>query len=82
VILGRFGRARSPIHELEGINYFHVRLENGQQWQYEPPAGHTIAWLAVDQGRLYVPDPPSAGQLGVLVHPGQLAVFEETGILE
>jgi len=39
VILGRFGRARSAIRAPEGIDYFHVRLEDGQRWRHVPRAG-------------------------------------------
>ena len=52
----------------EGINYYQIELEDGERWRYEPPAGYTVAWLAVDRGRLHVPQPVDAGQL---------AVFEE-----
>src|SRR5580700_827537 len=52
VVLGRYGRARSPIRASAGINYFHVRLKDGQRWHYIPPEGHTVAWLAVDKGTL------------------------------
>jgi redox-sensitive bicupin YhaK (pirin superfamily) len=69
VILGRFGRARSPIRAPEGINYFHVRLNDGQRWRYTPPQGHNVAWLAVDEGQLYAPEAIAAGQL---------VVFEES----
>jgi len=69
VILGRFGRARSPIRAPDGINYLHVRLKNGQRWRYTPPAGH-VAWLSVDQGRL---------RSSETIDAGQLAVFDEYG---
>jgi redox-sensitive bicupin YhaK (pirin superfamily) len=69
VILGRHGHARSPIRAPEGINYFHVRLQDGEYWRYSPPRGHNVAWLAVDKGRLH------ASQV---VGSGELAVFEES----
>ena len=69
VILGRYGRARSPIRAPAGINYFHVRLDDGQRWRFAPPEGHTVAWLAVDKGGLRSPKPIGAGEL---------AVFEES----
>jgi redox-sensitive bicupin YhaK (pirin superfamily) len=69
VILGSYGRATSPIRAPAGINYFHVRLKDGQRWRYAPPEGHTVAWLAVDQGKLRSPEP---------IGEGQLAVFEES----
>ena len=73
VILGRYGRASSAIHAPAGINYFHVRLQDGQRWRYVPPAGHTVAWLAVDKGRLLATQ---------TISEGQLAVFEESGVIE
>jgi redox-sensitive bicupin YhaK (pirin superfamily) len=69
VILGSFGRARSAIHAPAGINYFHVRLRDGQRWRYEPPTGHNVAWLAVDQGRLWSHE---------AIDAEQIAVFEES----
>jgi redox-sensitive bicupin YhaK (pirin superfamily) len=70
VILGRYGRAGSPIRAPAGINYFHVRLKDGQRWRYAPPEGHTVAWLAVDKGDLRSPAP---------IRARELAVFEESG---
>jgi redox-sensitive bicupin YhaK (pirin superfamily) len=70
VILGSYGRATSPIHAPAGINYLHVRLKDGQPWRYTPPEGHTVAWLAVDEGSLRSHAPILAGEL---------AVFEESG---
>jgi redox-sensitive bicupin YhaK (pirin superfamily) len=69
VILGRHGRARSAIRAPEGINYFHVRLKDGERWSYTPPRGHNVAWLAVDEGRLHASD---------VVDGGRVAVFEES----
>ena len=69
VILGQHGLARSPIRAPDGINYFHVRLKDGQQWHYVPPDGHTVAWLAVDKGSLNSTE---------TIREGELAVFEES----
>jgi redox-sensitive bicupin YhaK (pirin superfamily) len=69
VILGRYGQARSAIRAPAGINYFHVRLKDGQRWRYAPPQGHTVAWLAVDRGELRSPRP---------IREAELAVFEES----
>jgi len=71
VILGRYGQARSPIRAPAGIDYFHVRLKDGQRWRYAPPEGHSVAWLAVDKGDLRSPE---------RIGEGQLAVFEESGV--
>ena len=70
VILGRHGRAESALRAPAGINYFHIRLQDGQRWHYTPPAGHNVAWLAVDKGRL---------QSTETIREGVLAVFEESG---
>jgi redox-sensitive bicupin YhaK (pirin superfamily) len=70
VILGRHGRASSAIRAPASINYFHVRLNDGQRWRYAPPEDHTVAWLAVDEGDLRSPKP---------IREGELAVFEESG---
>lgn len=69
VILGHHGVARSAIHGPESINYFHVRLNDGERWRYAPPAGHNVAWLAIDAGRLYASE---------AIEAGELAVFEES----
>src|SRR4029077_9567843 len=74
VILGRYGRASSPIRAPEGINYFHVNLKDQEKWRYAPPAGHRVAWLSVDKGRL---------RSSETINAGQLAVFQEsTGAIE
>jgi redox-sensitive bicupin YhaK (pirin superfamily) len=65
VVLGRYGRARSAIRAPQGINYLHVRLEDGQRWRYLPPPGHNVAWLAVDRGSLLAAEEIGAGQLAV-----------------
>jgi len=65
VVLGRYGRAASVIRPDAGINYFHVRLEDGQVWRYVPPAGHSVAWLSVDQGSLVASEKIPAGDLAV-----------------
>jgi redox-sensitive bicupin YhaK (pirin superfamily) len=70
VILGLYGRASSPIRVPAGINYLHVRLNDGERWRYAPPDRHTVAWLAVDEGGLRSHAP---------IRAGELAVFEESG---
>jgi redox-sensitive bicupin YhaK (pirin superfamily) len=65
VILGRFGRATSPIPAPAGINYFHVRLKDGERWRYLPPSGHSVAWLAIDQGLLRASEAIEAGEFAL-----------------
>lgn len=70
VLLGQYGTAKSAIPVPAPMNYLAVRLKDGEHWRYTPPAGHTVAWIAVDAGRL-----DAGGQ----VDTGMLAVFEESG---
>jgi redox-sensitive bicupin YhaK (pirin superfamily) len=53
LILGQIGRVRSRIgHAPLDLNFFHVRLKDGQRWCYAAPDGHDVTWLAVDHGSL------------------------------
>lgn len=74
VLLGRHGAAQSPIPAPAPINYLAVELKDGERWRYQPPAGHTVGWLAVDRGGLETGDDGQGGPLGA----GELAVFEES----
>ena len=57
VVLGTLGRARSPLaHAPADINYFHVRLKDGQCWRYVAPDGHNVTWIAVDRGGVRLPE--------------------------
>jgi redox-sensitive bicupin YhaK (pirin superfamily) len=69
VLLGRYGAARSPVPAPADMNYLAVHLKDGEHWTYATPEGHTVAWLAVDTGRL---------DAGGMVATGELAVFEES----
>jgi redox-sensitive bicupin YhaK (pirin superfamily) len=73
VILGEHGGARSRIRAPQGMNYFHVRLKDGEAWRYVPPAGHDVAWLAVDRGRLHAAEIVSGGELAVFAE-GEAAI--------
>lgn len=70
VLLGRYGEAQSAIPAPASMNYLAVRLKDGERWRYTPPAGHTVAWVAVNAGRLDAGGPVDAGEL---------AIFEESG---
>ena len=69
VILGRYGTAVSKVAAPTAINYLDVALTQGQKWRYEPPANHTVAWVAVHRGKIATPE---------VVDQGELAVFEES----
>lgn len=74
VLLGRHGAAQSTIPAPSPMNYLAVQLKDGERWRYTPPAGHTVAWLALDAGRLAAGD-----DRGGPIAAGELAVFEESG---
>ena len=69
VILGRYGDATSKVSAPTTINYLDVALKKGEKWRYQPPDDHTVAWVAVHEGKLATAD---------IVDNGELAVFEET----
>jgi redox-sensitive bicupin YhaK (pirin superfamily) len=70
VILGQIGRARSRIgHAPPDLNFFHVRLKDGQRWRYAAPDGHNVTWLAVDRGSL-------RSEEDGRILPEQVALFE------
>lgn len=69
VVLGRYGKARSPVRAPAGVNYLDVRLKDGERWEYQPAAGHGVAWVYSYQGSLRAE--------GKAVALNELAVFEE-----
>ncbi len=69
IILGSYGKAKSKIRTSASINYLHVRLRDGERWRYQPPTGHTVAWVSNSSGKLRV-----AGT----VLEKDVAIFEES----
>ena len=67
VLLGSYGSASSAIRSPSPINYLAVRLKAGERWRYEPPADHTVLWVAIATGALSAPDE---------LREGDLAAFE------
>ena len=47
VLLGSYGSAASAIASPSPINYLAVRLKAGERWRYQPPADHSVLWVAV-----------------------------------
>lgn len=68
VILGSYGGASSAIHTRASMNYLHVRLKDGEAWRYQPPAGHSVAWVSPMRGVLHT----AAARI-----ENEIAVFEE-----
>ena len=75
VILGRYGNVESPVPAPSGINYLLVRLSAGEQWQYTPPAGHSVAWLSVQRGALRIADERIANELVVFDESEDVLAF-------
>ncbi|MEQ5840114.1 pirin family protein [Paraburkholderia acidicola] len=75
VILGRYGNAQSLVASPQGINYLLVKLSAGEQWQYTPPAGHSIAWLSVQRGALRVSEESISDELVVFGESEELLSF-------
>ena len=77
VVLGAYDAKKSPIAAPSGINYLDIALDAGEAWQYQPPAGHEVAWLAVSQGALEIGGACEVGDADA-VTAGELLVFEES----
>ncbi|MGC0154928.1 pirin family protein [Chromobacterium vaccinii] len=73
VLLGEYGGVNSPIPSPPGVSYLAVGLRDGERWTFTPPAGHEVAWLALNAGGLRV-----AGEEAIL-SAGELAAFAESG---
>jgi redox-sensitive bicupin YhaK (pirin superfamily) len=63
VLLGKLGAVSSPLPAPSSMNYLAVRLKAGESWCYDPPADHTVCWIALSTGRLAVPERVQAGEL-------------------
>ena len=63
VLLGHYGTVHSVVEAPSAMTYLSVTLAPGDRWRYTPPAGHTVAWVAVASGRLLAGDPIEAGEL-------------------
>jgi len=53
-----------------------VTLKPGERWTYEPPGGHTVAWVAVGEGALSSSERLSNGEL-VIFEPGEAPITFE-----
>src|SRR4051812_31248326 len=65
VLVGSYAAVASPVRAPGGINYLLVTLKPGEQWTYEPPPGHTTAWVAVSRGSVKVGERVSNGELAI-----------------
>jgi len=76
VLLGSYGSASSAIASPSPINYFAIRLKASERWRYEPPAGHTVVWVAVASGAVSVPDELGQGDLVAFEPSNEAIEFE------
>jgi redox-sensitive bicupin YhaK (pirin superfamily) len=70
VLLGTYAGHTSPIPAPSNITYLAVHLKAGEHWRFEPPTGHSVAWLAVGEGTLSAPEAFTTGDL---------AAFDDSG---
>ena len=64
-VLGRRGSAQSPAAAPPTMNYLAVTLKADERWTYRPPTEHTVAWIALLDGALQMPEKLAAGELAV-----------------
>ena len=76
VLLGAYGAACSSLPSPASINYLSVRLQAGQRWEYLPPAGHSVAWMALGEGSLRLPEPLRQGEMAVFDASEDAITFE------
>ncbi len=82
VLAGSYGTATSSIKAPSPLNYLAVRLQAGERWTYQPPAGHTVLWTAIGMGSVLVPDELQQGEL-VAFRPSNSAIeFEARSAAE
>jgi redox-sensitive bicupin YhaK (pirin superfamily) len=65
VLVGTHGTATSVFKSPASLNYLAVRLRAGDFWRYQPAIDHTVGWVALSTGRLFVPERVEAGELAI-----------------
>jgi len=78
VILGAHGEAKSPIAS-PPLNYLVVTLKAGERWSYQPPQGHTVAWVAVQDGAVRTTSRIAGGELAIFEPSADPIHFEAEG---
>jgi redox-sensitive bicupin YhaK (pirin superfamily) len=63
ILVGVYGKGKSPLNPGVSLNYLAVRLRRGDTWRYQPGRDHTVGWASVSRGLVSVPDPIDAGEL-------------------
>jgi hypothetical protein len=70
------GQVSSPLKAPSSITYLSVRLNAGECWRYDPPADHTVCWVALSTGRLAAPEPVQAGELAIFAPSNEAIDFQ------
>jgi redox-sensitive bicupin YhaK (pirin superfamily) len=78
VILGAHGSVSSPI-DAPPLTYLAVSLRPGERWTYQPPTGHTVAWVAVHEGALRASSTIPAGEIAVFAPSEEAIQLEAVG---
>ena len=73
VLMGSYGGATSSLNAPAPLNYLALRLKAGATWFYQPPADHTIAFVALASGHVALPEPVDGGEL-VIFESGNEAI--------
>ena len=79
IVLGAQDGARSLVNVPAGMNLLHVRLSPGERWRYEPPEGHAVAWVHVNQGALHVSGERLHNELAVFAQSEDALEFTAEG---
>lgn len=80
VLLGEYQGAKSPIEFTPGVNYYHVQLQDGEVWHYQPEAAQTVAWLSLNKGNLTGVDNISKGEMVVFDATEQAITLRANGV--
>jgi redox-sensitive bicupin YhaK (pirin superfamily) len=56
ILMGSYCGTSSPLRAPSDLTYLAIRLKAGETWRYQPPAGHTVTWIAVNVGALRTPE--------------------------
>ncbi|KAB2913573.1 MAG: pirin family protein [Hyphomicrobiaceae bacterium] len=73
VIVGSYEGLQSPVPAFDGVNYLLVTVRPGETWSYQPPAGHSVGWLALAKGALQADTPVAAGEM-VIFEEGEAPI--------
>lgn len=75
-LLGSYESVSNAIESPSPINYLVLRLKAGERWRYEPPAAHTVLWVAVASGVLSTPEKLQHGELAAFEPSSEAVEFQ------